>query len=109
MEEDYLFGAVCNSTSVAGILTLDPKQVDMSDGQFEVLLIRPPKDLLDLSKCIQALTRQSYDSPMITFRSAKQVQVCTDEPLPWSLDGEREDGGTQVTITNLHKAIRLVK
>ena len=109
MEEDYLFGAVCNCTSVAGILTLDPKQVDMSDGQFEVLLIRPPKDLLDLSKCIQALTKQSYDSPMITFRSAKQVEVYTDEPLPWSLDGEREDGGTQVTITNLHKAIRLVK
>ena len=32
VEDDFLFGAICNSTSVGGILTLDPKQVDMADG-----------------------------------------------------------------------------
>ena len=109
LEDDFLFGAVCNSTSVAGILTLNPKQVDMSDGLFEVLLIRPPKDLSDLSKCIQALTKQTYDSPMITFRSAKQLLVRSESELPWSLDGEKEDGSRQVLIRNLHRAIRLVK
>ena len=109
LEDDFLFGAVCNSTSVAGILTLNPKQVDMSDGLFEVLLIRPPKDLSDLSKCIQALTKQTYDSPMITFRSAKQLLVRSESELPWSLDGEKEDGSRQVLIQNLHRAIRLVK
>ena len=109
IEDEFLFGAVCNSTSIAGILTLDPKQVDMSDGLFEVLLIRPPKDLTDLSKCIQALTRQTYDSPMITFRSAKQLQVRSEKELPWSLDGEKESGSREVTIENLHRAIRLVK
>ena len=31
VEGDFLFGAICNSTSVGGILTLDPKQVDMGD------------------------------------------------------------------------------
>ena len=109
LEGDFLFGAVCNSTSVAGILTLDPKQVDMSDGLFEILLIRPPKDLVELSKCVQDLTHQTYDSPMITFRSTKTLHINADQTLPWSLDGEREDGSQQVTIQNLHRAIRLVK
>ena len=109
LEDEFIFGAVCNSTSVAGVLTLDPEQVDMSDGLFEVLLIRPPKDLSDLSKCIQALTKQTYDSPMITFRSAKQLLVRSESELPWSLDGEKEDGSRQVLIRNLHRAIRLVK
>ena len=109
LEDDFLFGAVCNSTSVAGILTLNPNRVDMSDGLFEVLLIRPPKDLADLSKCIQALTKQTYDSPMITFRSARCLQVHSEKELPWSLDGERESGSQQVNIQNLHRAIRLVK
>ena len=110
LEGDFLFGAVCNSTSVAGILTLDPSHVDMSDGKFEILLIRPPKDLADLRKCIQALTRRTYDeSPMITFRSAQKLQISSDEVLPWSLDGEKEDGSQQVEIRNLHRAIRLVK
>lgn len=109
LEDDFLFGAVCNSTSVAGILTLNPQHVDMSDGLFEILLIRPPKDLVELSRCIQALTKQTYDSPMITFRSARQVQIQSEGELPWSLDGEREDGSRQVQIRNLHKAIQLIK
>ena len=109
VEDEFIFGAVCNSTSVAGILTLDPERVDMSDGLFEVLLVRKPKDLMDLSKAVQSLTKKTYDSPLITFCSAKRVQVITEEALTWSLDGEREDGGTQVDICNLHRAIRLVR
>jgi len=35
---DFIFGAVSNSTSVGGVLNLDPKMVDMNDGLFEVLL-----------------------------------------------------------------------
>lgn len=109
IEDDFLFGAVCNTTSMAGILTLDPERVDMADGLFEVLLIRPPKDLPELSRCIQALTKQTYDSPMVTFCSAKQVKVVTEEPIPWSLDGEKEEGLTEITMRNLQHAIRLVK
>jgi len=109
LEDDILFGAICNSTSVAGILTLDPDQVDLSDGLFEVLLIRPPKDLADLSRCIQALTKQTYDSPMITFRSIPSLQIQTAQPMSWSLDGERADADPKVEVTNLHRAIRMVK
>ena len=34
VEDDFLFGAICNSTSVGGILTLPPDRVDMRDGIF---------------------------------------------------------------------------
>ena len=108
-DEDFLFGAVCNSTSVAGILTLDPHQVDMADGKFEVLLIRPPKDLLELSKCIQALQTQQYDSPMITFCSASRVLVNADPNVSWSLDGEQASAEGQLEICNLYRAIRLIR
>lgn len=109
LDEEFLFGAICNSTSVAGILTLDPNQVDMADGQFEVLLIRPPKDLLELSKCIQALQTQQYDSPMISFIRASQVLVNASSDVPWSLDGERADAEGRLTIKNIPHAIRLMR
>ena len=35
VEDDFLFGAICNSTSLGGILSLDPKRVDMADGLLE--------------------------------------------------------------------------
>ena len=109
IEGNYLFGAICNSTSVGGILTLDPKQVDMSDGQFEVLLVRSPKDLIEIQECIQALTTQKYNCGMITFRPARSITVYAHPDMPWTLDGEWAAGQEAVEITNLHHAIRLLK
>ena len=110
VEDDFLFGAICNSTSVGGILTLDPKQVDMGDGMFEVLLVRAPKNLTEISECIQAVQNQKYDScAMVTFRSASRVKIFADPNMPWTLDGEREDGHEMVEAENLHHAIRLMQ
>jgi YegS/Rv2252/BmrU family lipid kinase len=109
IEDDFLFGAVSNSTSVGGILTLDPSQVDMRDGKFELLLVRKPRDLLELSECIQALQNRKYNCKVITFRSASQVRVASDHPLSWTLDGEREDVDGPVEIRNIHHAISLIQ
>lgn len=73
VEDDFLFGAICNSTSVGGILTLDPKQVDMTDGKLEVLLVRSPQSLLELTECIAAVQSQQYNNcEMITFLLRQQ-------------------------------------
>lgn len=109
IEDDFLFGAICNSTSVGGILTLDPKQVDMGDGLFELLLVRVPKDLIEIAECIQAVQKQTYNCKMMTFRSARKVTVCADPDMAWTLDGEKEPGHDTVEVENLHHAFRLVK
>lgn len=109
VEDDFLFGAICNSTSIGGILTLDPKQVDMADGKFEVLLVRAPRDLSEIAECIQAVQKQRYNCKMITFRSTSHVRVTAPGNMPWTLDGEREEGHIQVTVDNLRHAIRLIK
>jgi len=109
LEDDYLFGAVCNSTSVGGILTLDPNQVDMGDGMFEVLLVRAPRDLSEIAECILAVQKQQYNCRMMTFRSAKEVRIHASADMFWTLDGEKAQGHDQITVTNLHHAIRLIK
>lgn len=109
LEDDYLFGAVCNSTSVGGILTLDANQVDMSDGMFEVLLVRAPRDLLEITECISAVQKQQYNCRMMTFRSTQHVSIYADTDMLWTLDGEKELGHTQITVDNLHHAITLLK
>ena len=109
LEDDYLFGAVCNSTSVGGIMTLDPEQVDLQDGKFEVLLIRAPKTLQEIPECLLAVQKRQYNSVMMTFRSASRITVEADPEMAWTLDGEREDGYAVVQILNLHKAIRIIQ
>ena len=108
VEDDFLFGAVCNSTSVGGILKLKPDLVDMADGKFEILLIRAPRDLQELHECVMALHNQTYNCAMITFRSASAVRVLGNLEMAWSLDGEKADGCGEITIENLHRRIILI-
>ena len=110
VEDDFIFGAISNSTSVGGILTLNPSQVDLGDGLFEILLVRAPKNLTELPECILALQTQDYSNcGMITFRSASRIKVFAPDDVPWTLDGEREDGHDEVMVENLHHAIRLMQ
>lgn len=109
VEDDFLFGAICNSTSIGGILTLDPKQVDMGDGLFEVMLVRAPKNLTEITECIQAVQAQKYNCAMITFRAAKEIRIYADPDMPWTLDGEKEEGHEEVMVENLHHAIHLMQ
>ena len=108
LDGEYLFGAVSNSTSVGGVFTLDASQVDLRDGKFEVILVRMPRDMAELTQCATALQNHTYDCAAITFRSASRLRVHQDPALLWTLDGERAEGADLVEIENLHRAIRLV-
>ena len=107
-EDDYIFGAISNSTSLAGILTLDPQYVDMNDGLFELLLVRSPKNPIDLAEIVYMLTTQNYESNKITFVNADSFTIYADENMDWSLDGEYQEGCERIEIENLHNAIDIV-
>ena len=109
IEDDFIFGAISNSTSMGGILTLDPKQVDMRDGKFELLLVRAPKNLVEIGECIQALQTQKYNCAMITFRSTQSVRITEGANMIWTLNGERQEGSDMVQVENCHHAIRLLQ
>ena len=110
VEDDFIFGCISNSTSIGGILTLDPKQVDMADGLLEVFLVRAPRNLIEITECIQALQSQQYNNcHMITFGPARKVRVTADADMPWTLDGEKDDGRAEIEVENLHHAIRLLQ
>lgn len=108
LEDDYIFGAISNSTSVAGVLTLSEELVDMNDGVFELLLVRKPHGLLELNDCVLALTTQDYHTPMLTFTSTHFVEIEAPEDMDWTLDGEQETGRSHCTAENLHDAIRIM-
>ncbi|MBQ1371979.1 MAG: YegS/Rv2252/BmrU family lipid kinase [Oscillospiraceae bacterium] len=107
-EGDYIFGAVSNSTSVGGILTLDPKLVDMNDGLFELLLVRYPSGMGELAEIIHALSTQHYNSPALIFHSARKLTVEADPGMDWTLDGEFAVGSPSIEIENLHSAVNLL-
>lgn len=107
-EDDYIFGAISNSTSVAGILTLAPDLVDMNDGLFEVLLIRKPRNPLELSDCVLALLTQEYSTAMLTLTSTQSVEIEAPAEMSWTLDGEYAEGSEHCSVANLHDAVHIL-
>lgn len=105
---EFIFGAVCNSTSLGGLMKLDPSRVKMDDGLFELLLLRMPRSVIELNNLVSNLLRMNYDSDGIIFRHVRQVTLTTDDNIPWSLDGEYAASAPRVEIENLPSAITLM-
>ncbi len=107
-ENAYIFGAVSNSTSVGGLVRLDEKLVDRSDGRFEVILLKRPQSPLDLHRIVHAVMHSDYHNEMFDFFRASEVTLHMDAAVPWTLDGEYAEGGAPVVIRNLPGALSLI-
>ena len=108
LDGEYLFGAVCNSTSIGGLMKLDPEKVVLDDGKFELLLIPSPKSPAALQNLVLALLDQQYDREGLVFRHVSSLRLETGESLPWSLDGEYAPGASVVNIINKQKALTVL-
>lgn len=108
-EGDYLFGAISNSTSLGGVLSISREMVDMNDGKFECMLIKNPENALQLSKILHAITAKQFEAcEMIEFFSAEKLVINKGPENGWSLDGEFEQGRDGAAVENLHSAIKLI-
>ena len=108
LDGEYLFGAVCNSTSIGGLMKLDPERVVLDDGKFEMLLVPNPKTPADLQNLVLALLNQEYDSQGLVFRHVSSIHLETEEDLPWSLDGEYAASAPAVDIVNCPRAVTML-
>ena len=129
LEDDFAFGSVTNSTSIAGVLKLDEERVALNDGKFEVMLIRQPKTASDMQKIIDALVRLAKENdgrhrtplprkeppadekPMLYFFHTDHITFTPDasKPMPWTIDGEYGGTPAVVDIQNLHGAVELLR
>ena len=108
IEDDFLFGAVNNSTSVGGILRLNADMVGMDDGYFEVLLVKYPQSLEQLSRIVLAVGRSDFNSDMFYFFKASKLHITSPEEVSWTRDGEYAPATADVRIEILHRAVRFI-
>lgn len=108
IEGDFLFGAISNSMSVGGIVKFDESVVKLNDGEFEVLLIRNPDNILKLQPILDGIIKQNLNRDGIEFFHTKKITVLGGEDVPWTLDGEYAKGEETLEILNVHNAINLL-
>ena len=110
IRDRFIFGSFSNSTSFGGVLRLNPADVDFSDGMFEMMLIRPPKNARQLSRCLRALRKgKPYDSEQISFFRGEKVKLrFPGGDAPFSLDGEYAEGKNEIEIGALRQPITML-
>ena len=109
VEGDFIFGGVTNSRSVAGLVRLrDVDEDALSDGEFEVLLVRTPMAAGELATAISEIMANKFSGDQVILLRSKFVRFTFDEPAPWTRDGEPGGEHTVVTCRNLPSAIRIV-
>ena len=110
-KDSYIFGAVSNARSVGGILKISDSLVDLNAGVFEVMMIKMPKTLMDLSAIVTSLTSLNplkYDPSMFLFLQTKELKITFEQEMVWSLDGERVSGGKEARIACIKDAFKIL-
>lgn len=108
IDDRFIYGMVTNSTSVAGLKGMTGKNVELSDGEFEVTLIRPPMDAIQLGEIIAYLMGDGVPTKMVYTFKTDHVRICSTEPIPWTLDGEFGGEHATVDIKNLCKKVQIL-
>lgn len=108
IEDDFMFGMVTNSVSVGGFKRITGKYVELDDGEFEVTLIKKPKNPMELNRLMAALVDRDIDAEdMYCFKASKLLFQSLDK-IAWTLDGEFGGTHNEVLIENRKKALEFV-
>ena len=108
IQGDYIFGGVTNTTSVAGIVKFSPDDVKLGDGLFEVILVKKPVSLPDLSKTVTAILNQDIVSDSVTMLHTSRIKFTFDEPVKWTRDGEAGGEYKELEIRNCREAVKII-
>ena len=107
-EGNYIFGAVCNSTSIGGMSLLENMNIKHDDGKMELLLIQAPQNLSDLQHILMSLGKGSMEDSRITFRQITRARFISDENTAWSVDGEFGGANEETLIEVEEKAMSIM-
>ena len=107
-EDEFIFGMVTNSRSVGGFKGIIGSEIIFDDGEFEVTLIRTPKNPIELNELLGAiLMKQINPQRMYSFKSGEVKFECEEE-IPWTLDGEFGGTHREVVVRDRRQALSIM-
>lgn len=108
IEDDFIFGMITNSTSVGGFKGLTGKHVALSDGEFEVTLVKRPRTPAQLNNILAAILISDIDADNLYQFKASSLTVEGQEEIAWTVDGEFGGRFERAYIENAHRAIDII-
>lgn len=107
IEGDFIYGMITNSMSVGGFKGITGKEVELNDGEFEVTLIKRPMNPIELNEIIGALLNRDLNTGSLFYFKTSTLQVESEEPVAWTMDGEYGGEHKEIVIENRKQALKI--
>jgi len=111
-EGTYYLGMVTNTLSVGGFVGITGGDIDLNDGLFEVVLLKKPENIIDLTMQIDNMLfdpDKDYSTDEVSKFKAKKVTFISDDDVQWVIDGENGGLHKKVEIENYHSAVQIME
>lgn len=105
---DFIYGSVSNSKSIAGFQWFRKKEIDLSDGKYEVMLVKQPKNRIGILGIAIKILFKRYNSKSFIYLQGSNIKIISKKHLNWTLDGEYGGRDKKVEIRNHREALTMV-
>ncbi len=105
--DGWFYGMITNSTHVGGIKNVTGPNVRMDDGIFEITLVRATKNPIEFIEVFNAIM-QGIDNRFLVREKASRIEIHSEKPVAWTIDGEAGGEHRDVVIENVNRALRIV-
>ena len=79
----------------------------LNDGNFEVALVKAPKNAGDLLEILRSVSTGELDDKHIKIYRTKKVSFHFEQEVPWTLDGEFGGSYKDVEIRVVPEAVSI--
>lgn len=107
IEDTYAFLGFGNTRSIGGVLKFKDSVANMTDGLFEVLLVKYPKSLWQLSRMLRKFNKSEWQGDGLEMYHVKKAKIFTTQKMLWSLDGEKYEIEKDSEVEIIPQAIKL--
>lgn len=105
---DFIYGSVSNSKSIAGFQWFRKREIDLSDGKYEVILVKKPKKKIGIVGIAINILFKRYNSKNFIYLQGSNIRIKPRTHLNWTIDGEYGGRKGEVEIINNKKALTMV-
>lgn len=106
---NFIYGMICNTFSVGGIIKIGKDNVALDDGNFEAVFIKKPKNLIELQETINDALASKLNSKHFVYARGNRFKIESKEEIEWTLDGEYGGKFKTANIVDHERAIDFLR
>ncbi len=106
--ENVTLLSVNNTASIGGLVKLPKEKYRLDDGEFEMLIVKKPKNLSELQNTFFSVTKGEFDGKSAVLLHFREAEVRVEHAVDWSIDGEAGGSADVAKIGVVQKGIEIL-